>query len=115
MGSRKARALRGKDSFLIDFPGFPPGYPALARRRGRRYDGSLCDASVFNHKDSRPMSMKEFASKAGNGLMFKKGHETLWIVPWGANGLRVRLSVQPEFLDLPQALLDKPLSAGKQR
>ena len=52
--------------------------------------------------------MKEFAAKVGNGLMFKKGHEKLWIVPWGVNGLRVRVTQQAGFMDLPQALLDKP-------
>ena len=35
--------------------------------------------------------MKEFAARVGDGLMYKRGHESLWIVPWGVNGLRVRL------------------------
>ena len=59
--------------------------------------------------------MKEFAARVGNGLMFKKGHEKLWIVPWGVNGLRVRVTQQAEFLDLPQALLDKPDKPAKPR
>lgn len=61
------------------------------------------------------MSMKEFVRKAGNGLVFNKGHEKLWIVPWGANGLRVRLTVQKDFLDLPQGLLAEPLGCAKPR
>ena len=57
--------------------------------------------------------MKEFAAKFGDGLMYKRGHEKLWIVPWGVNGLRVRVTQQAEFLDLPQALLDKPAKPAK--
>ncbi|MBL7133477.1 MAG: glycoside hydrolase family 31 protein [Phycisphaerae bacterium] len=52
--------------------------------------------------------MEEFASRDGDGLVWKKGHERVWIVPWGTNGVRVRVTQQAEFLDLPQALLDAP-------
>ncbi len=52
--------------------------------------------------------MEEFASRVDNALMWTKGHERVWIVPWGVNGVRVRVTQQAEFLDLPQALIDPP-------
>ena len=52
--------------------------------------------------------MKEFASRDGKALVWHKSHERLWIVPWGTNGVRVRVTKQARFLDLPQALLDPP-------
>jgi len=52
--------------------------------------------------------MKEFASREGKALVWQKSHERLWIAPWGNNGVRVRVTKQAAFLDLPQALLDPP-------
>ncbi len=54
------------------------------------------------------MGMEEFASIVDGGLVWKKGHETLWIVPWGVNGVRVRVTPSKDFLELPQALMDTP-------
>jgi len=53
-------------------------------------------------------TMEEFASRDGDALVWNKGHERIWIVPWGENGVRVRVTQQADFLDLPQALLDAP-------
>ena len=52
--------------------------------------------------------MQEFLSREGNGLLWKKNHERIWVVPWGRNGARVRVTVQADFRDLPQALLAPP-------
>ena len=72
-----------------------------------------CGKRTAIHERIETMTMKELASKVGNGLKFKRGHESLWIVPWGVNGLRVRITQEADFEELPQALLDKPLKAPK--
>jgi alpha-D-xyloside xylohydrolase len=58
--------------------------------------------------------MREFASQKNGGLVWRKKHERVWIVPWGTNGVRVRVTQQAEFLDLPQALLE-PRGGGDVR
>lgn len=49
-------------------------------------------------------------SRKGNAVFWKKGRETLRVVPWGRDGVRVQATVAGEFKELPGALLDKPLS-----
>jgi len=52
--------------------------------------------------------MQDFVTRDGSGLIWQKNHERVWIVPWGVNGLRVRVTQQAAFRDLPQALIDPP-------
>lgn len=39
-------------------------------------------------------------------LFFKREYETVWLQPWGPDGIRVRATVLPEFPEIPGALLD---------
>jgi alpha-D-xyloside xylohydrolase len=59
--------------------------------------------------------MQDFASRIDNGLLWKKNHERIWIVPWGRNGVRVRVTRQAEFGDLPNGLLTPPPASGEFR
>lgn len=59
--------------------------------------------------------MQEFTSHADGGLVWSRSHERLWIVPWGRDGVRVRVTHQAGFLDLPQALLETPPPAADVR
>ncbi len=52
--------------------------------------------------------MKRFAKKVGNGFVWERQHERIWVMPWGKNGVRVRVTKEGKFLDLPQGLLDDP-------
>ena len=45
--------------------------------------------------------------EAKNALIFKKGNETLMIEPWGENSLRVRSTLDPNFIDRDWALTEK--------
>ncbi len=47
-------------------------------------------------------------SRKGNTLIFQENQETVWLQPWGVNGLRLRANLAGLPLDLPQALLDLP-------
>lgn len=49
----------------------------------------------------------QFSTKDQN-LFYRKGMETVWIQPWGINGIRVRATLLPEFSPLQWALLDQP-------
>jgi len=57
--------------------------------------------------------MNEFTSRDGNGLLWKKNNESIWIVPWGKNGARVRVTKQASFKDTPGGLLTPPPPGGK--
>ncbi|MDA1043745.1 MAG: family 31 glucosidase [Verrucomicrobia bacterium] len=48
--------------------------------------------------------MKDFTTPIQDGFIWHKGHEHVWIVPWGRNGLRVRVTHEAEFRDLPNGL-----------
>ena len=52
--------------------------------------------------------MQEFTTKKDNGFIWEKASERVWIMPWGKNGVRVRITKEAEFKDLPQGLLDNP-------
>ena len=52
--------------------------------------------------------MKEFTKQVGNGFVWDRNHERVWVMPWGRNGVRVRVTMEAKFLDLPQGLLDNP-------
>jgi alpha-D-xyloside xylohydrolase len=59
--------------------------------------------------------MREFTTETDGGLLWHRGHERVWIVPWGRDGLRVRVTHEAQFLDLPQALLEPPPEPGEVR
>ncbi|MFC1805988.1 TIM-barrel domain-containing protein [Planctomycetota bacterium] len=59
--------------------------------------------------------MKGFASRHRGGLLWTKNHERLRIVPWGKNGVRVRVTRQAGFRDLPQGLIKPPPSKARIR
>jgi len=44
----------------------------------------------------------------GNRLIAKSGSETIWIEPWGANSLRVRMTKEAIMDANDWALIDKP-------
>ncbi len=52
--------------------------------------------------------MKEFLSRDADGLSWRKNHERICLVPWGRNGVRVRITRQADFRDLPQAFPARP-------
>jgi len=52
--------------------------------------------------------MKDFLTVQNDGFKFSKDNETIWVQSWGANAVRVRVTVETSFRDLPQGLLDNP-------
>ncbi len=52
--------------------------------------------------------MKEFVTLCDDGFEYNRDNELLRVVPWGKNGVRVRVTKESRFRDLPQGLLDHP-------
>jgi len=52
--------------------------------------------------------MKEFTRPRGDGFVWDRSNEQVWVTPWGKNAVRVRITREAEFRDLPQGLLDDP-------
>ena len=52
--------------------------------------------------------MQEFTRKKENGFIWCREHENVWVTPWGKNGVRVRITREADFRDLPQGLLPNP-------
>jgi len=52
--------------------------------------------------------MKEFTTLKENGFVYNKNNEIIWVTPWGKNGVRVRITRESGFRDVPQGLLDNP-------
>lgn len=52
--------------------------------------------------------MKNFTTLTDGGFLYRKGHEQIWVVPWGVNGVRVRVTKEAEFRNLPTGLLPDP-------
>ena len=52
--------------------------------------------------------MKEFTKPKGDGFVWDRANEQVWVVPWGTNAVRVRVTREAEFRELPQGLLDSP-------
>jgi alpha-D-xyloside xylohydrolase len=52
--------------------------------------------------------MQEFTSLVDDGFLWSREHEQVWITPWGADGVRVRVTRESGFRDLPQGLLPDP-------
>ena len=59
--------------------------------------------------------MKEFTTQEGHGFVWERNHERVWVMPWGKNGVRVRITREAKFLDVPQGLLDNPVTPGGTR
>jgi len=56
--------------------------------------------------------LSQFIQPQGGGFAWKRSHETIWVVPWGHNAVRVRITRNAEFRDLPQGLLPDPPTPG---
>jgi alpha-D-xyloside xylohydrolase len=57
--------------------------------------------------------MNEFTTVSdGGGFLWQRAHERVWVVPWGHNGVRVRVTKETEFRELPNGLLDDPPTPG---
>lgn len=52
--------------------------------------------------------MKEFTTLKDNGFVYNKNNELIWVMPWGKNGVRVRITRESSFRDVPHGLLDNP-------
>lgn len=52
--------------------------------------------------------MKSLTRIEGNGFVWERANERVWVMPWGRNGVRVRVTKEAKFLDLPQGLLPDP-------
>ncbi|MDT8390618.1 MAG: glycoside hydrolase family 31 protein [Lentisphaeria bacterium] len=52
--------------------------------------------------------MKEFTTLKEDGFAYNKNNEIIWVTPWGKNGVRVRVTRESGFRDMPQGLLDNP-------
>lgn len=52
--------------------------------------------------------LKEFTTLTESGFIYNKNNEIIWVEPWGRNGVRVRITRESGFRDLPQGLLDNP-------
>jgi alpha-D-xyloside xylohydrolase len=58
--------------------------------------------------------MSNNVSQDNDRLVYRRGSETMVIVPWGRDGLRVRVTTGPEILDTPWALTE-PANAAPER
>ncbi|MDP6522737.1 MAG: glycoside hydrolase family 31 protein [Kiritimatiellia bacterium] len=52
--------------------------------------------------------MKEFTTLTHGGFAWCKGHERILVIPWGKNGVRIRVTKEADFRLLPNGLLDEP-------
>ncbi len=52
--------------------------------------------------------MKDFIEEVKDGFVWDKGHEKIWVTAWGKNGVRVRVTKEGAFRDLPNGLLPDP-------
>ncbi|MBI1337008.1 MAG: family 31 glucosidase [Phycisphaera sp.] len=52
--------------------------------------------------------MKPLITQRENGFIWSRANEQVWVVPWGKNGVRVRVTRESHFRDLPQGLLPDP-------
>lgn len=52
--------------------------------------------------------MDALARKVGNGFVWQRENEQIWVVPWGRNGVRVRVTRESSFREVPQGLLPDP-------
>lgn len=52
--------------------------------------------------------MQEFTTCKAGGFLWRRSHEQVWVIPWGHNGVRVRVTREAAFQDLPTGLLADP-------
>ncbi len=52
--------------------------------------------------------MRDFTTLDNNGFIWQRAHERVWVAPWGRNGVRVRVTKEADFCELPNGLLDSP-------
>jgi alpha-D-xyloside xylohydrolase len=50
-------------------------------------------------------------SQEGQILIWRENQETVWLQPWGRDGLRVQANLAGKCQELPQALLEKATGA----
>ena len=43
--------------------------------------------------------MKEFTRPRGDGFVWDRSNEQVWVTPWGKNAVRVRITREAEFRD----------------
>ncbi len=58
--------------------------------------------------------MKPFVTEHDGGFLWRRSHEQVWVVPWGTNGVRIRITKEAAFRDLPHGLLPSPPPATAQ-
>jgi alpha-D-xyloside xylohydrolase len=56
--------------------------------------------------------MKQLTTLIGDGFIWSKESERVWVMPWGRNGVRIRVTKEAEFLELPQGLMPDPITPG---
>lgn len=56
--------------------------------------------------------MQEFTTLKDGGFVWNKSNEQVWVMPWGRNGVRVRITREDSFRELPQGLLPAPPTPG---
>ena len=54
--------------------------------------------------------MQQFTTTTDDGFIWQRAHERVWVVPWGRNGVRVRVTKEAAFRELPNGLLDNPVT-----
>ena len=57
--------------------------------------------------------MSALINEKDGGFLWQHMNEQVWVVPWGHNGVRVRITKEATFHDLPQGLLPEPTKKGK--
>jgi len=56
--------------------------------------------------------MSTFIEPLTDGFIWRRNHEQVWVQAWGKNAVRVRITREAEFKDLPNGLLDNPPKPG---
>jgi hypothetical protein len=57
--------------------------------------------------------MNSLITETDGGFLWQRANEQVWVLPWGRNGVRVRVTKEARFQDLPQGLLPNPEDAGR--
>ncbi len=57
--------------------------------------------------------MSDLIQKHGGGFLWQRASEQALVLPWGKNGVRVRITKAAHFRELPQGLIDNPPAAGE--
>ena len=56
----------------------------------------------------KDLSMQQFVTPVDQGFLWRREHESVFVVPWGRDGVRVRVTREADFRDVPQGLLPDP-------